>query len=366
MGCRHSSKTTESPVKIRPNENSVILTSKISLQRAEQIDYRIYDGFKSIKSKSSVSLKKSRQSLNSSISNPQLLTNSTLEQTLDGRGKNLIKRFEFDSPCLVLDVSPSHTLIVDDRQLRLIHMETMMLKTVPLPLDCLDIHDIAWSTQLDAFLLLTGEQMYRVTNENLQPTPIHQIQFILEGPRKSYMAVDGDDLLINRSFGSDLRRYSLSTLTFLPSPPIYLENEHICVTTIQLNSNKILALAISIGKRQMIDLVNFKTNQLLHRISLDINENLLYPIDLHNHGQWFAKICIPCQNIGHCLISSDGQLTRLKLFPNQDNFIRSLRMTLDNRWLLVARQHALEIYQPYTSLLPLVKDLVGFSSSSLK
>ena len=58
MGCRHSSATTESPVKIRPNEGPVVLTSKISLQRAEQIDYRIYDGLKSITSKSSVSLKK--------------------------------------------------------------------------------------------------------------------------------------------------------------------------------------------------------------------------------------------------------------------------------------------------------------------
>ena len=51
-----------------------------------------------------------------------------------------------------------------------------MMKSAPLPLDCLDIHEIAWANQLDAFLLLTGEQLYRVTVDSLQPTPIHQIQ----------------------------------------------------------------------------------------------------------------------------------------------------------------------------------------------
>lgn len=187
-----------------------------------------------------------------------------------------------------------------------------------------------------------------------------------EGHRKSYMAVDGDDLLINRSFGYDIRRYSLTNFSLAQSPRAYLESEHISVTTIRLNSKKILALAISVGERQMIDLVNLNTDRLIRRVTLDSKENLLYPIDLHNSGQWFAKTCIPCVNISHCLISSEGHVARLTLFPHQDNFIRSLRMSADNRWLLVGRQHALEIYQPYTSLLPLVKDLVGFSSLSLK
>ena len=180
------------------------------------------------------------------------------------------------------------------------------------------------------------------------------------------MAVDGEDLLINRSFGYDIRRYSLVNFSLAQSPRAYLETDHICVTTIQLNSKKILALAISIGDRQMIDLVNLNTDRLIRRITLDSNENLLYPIDLQNSGQWFAKTCVPCVNISHCLISSEGQVTRLNLFPHQDNFIRSLRMSADNRWLLVGRQHALELYHPYTSLLPLVTDLVGFSSLSLK
>jgi len=180
------------------------------------------------------------------------------------------------------------------------------------------------------------------------------------------MAVDGDDLLINRSFGYDIRRYSLSNFRLIQSPRTYLETQNTCVTTIRLNSNKILALAISIGKQQMIDLVNLNTDRLIHRIKFDSNENILYPIDLHNNGQWFTKTCIPCVNIGHCLISSEGQITRLKLFPNQDNFIRSLCITPDNRWLLVSRQHALELYQPCSSFLPLMKDLVDVSSISLK
>lgn len=165
-----------------------------------------------------------------------------------------------------------------------------------------------------------------------------------EGPRKSYMTVNGDDLLINRSFGTDLRHYSLSSFNTLPLPNVYKETTNLYITTIRLNSDKILALEISIGDKQMIDLVQLNTGQLLHRIKLDLNENILYPADLHSHGLWFAKTCIPYVNIGHCLISSNGEIIRLKLFSNQDNFIRSLRMTSDNRWLLIGRQHALELY----------------------
>jgi hypothetical protein len=180
------------------------------------------------------------------------------------------------------------------------------------------------------------------------------------------MAVDGDDLLINRSFGYDIRRYSLSKLCLVQSPRAYAESQNICVTTIRLNSNKILALAVSIGKQQIIDLVHLNTDRLIRRIHFDSSENILYPIDLHNNGQWFAKTCIPCVNIGHCIISSEGQIARLTLFPHQDNFVRSFRISPDNRWLLVSRQHALELYQPCTSLLPLVKDFVDISSISLK
>lgn len=181
------------------------------------------------------------------------------------------------------------------------------------------------------------------------------------------MAVDGDDLLINRSFGYDIRRYSLSNFCLIQSPRAYLETRNTCVTIIRLNSNKILALAISIGKKQMIDLVNLNTDQFLYRIKFDSDENILYPIDLHNNEQqWFAKTCLPSVDIGHCLISSNGQITRLTLFPNQDNFIRSLCMSPDYRWLVVVRQRALEIYQLCTSILPSIKDVANVNTVSWK
>jgi len=165
------------------------------------------------------------------------------------------------------------------------------------------------------------------------------------------MTVNGDDLLINRSFGYDLRRYSLSNFHFIQSSNVYKDNNDLCITTIRLNSNKILALAISIGEKQMIDLININTDQLIHRIKFDLNENILYPIDLHFNGLWFAKTCIPYVNIGHCLITSDGEIKRLKLFSNQDNFIRSFRLSYDNKWLLIGRQHALELYSLSNSIL---------------
>ncbi|CAF0837810.1 unnamed protein product [Rotaria sordida] len=340
MGCRHSSSPPESPIKLVQNGGPVILKSKISIQRTQVIDQRISNGMKT--SRLSISSKKICRSLSRLTVSFAALS---LEQTLDGHGKHLIKRFELDTPCLLLDVSRTHTLLVDGRKLRLINMETMNIETNILPIDCKDIQEIAWSSKLNTFLLLTTDQLYQTSCKHLHPIPIHQIQFIAEGPRKSYMAVDGDDLLINRSFGYDIRRYSLTNFNLVQSPRAYRESENICVTTIRLNSNKILALAISISKQQMIDLVNLNTDQLIHRINFNTGENILYPIDLHNHGQWFVKTCTPYVNIGHCLISLNGQITRLTLFPNQDNFIRSLCTSPDYRWLLVGRQHALELYQ---------------------
>ena len=158
------------------------------------------------------------------------------------------------------------------------------------------------------------------------------------------MTVNGTDLIINRSFGSDVRRYSLKTYEFLQSLCVYKGQKHICVTTIRLNSNKILALAISTQAKQMIDLVQLSTEQILHRIQLDANENLSYPVDLRLHGYWFAKTSIPNVDIGHCLITPDGQILRLQLFSHQDNFIRSLRINDERKWLVIGRQYALEVY----------------------
>ncbi|CAF1648475.1 unnamed protein product [Adineta ricciae] len=158
------------------------------------------------------------------------------------------------------------------------------------------------------------------------------------------MTVNGTDLIINRSFGSNVCRYSLKTYEFLQSLCVYKGQKSICVTTIRLNSNKILALAISIQAKQMIDLVQLSTEQILHRIQLDANENLSYPVDLHFHGYWFAKTSIPNVDIGHCLITPNGQILRLLLFSHQDNFIRSLRINNERKWLVVGRQYALELY----------------------
>lgn len=164
------------------------------------------------------------------------------------------------------------------------------------------------------------------------------------------MANDGNDLLINRSFGYNIRRYALSNFTLVQSPRAYTDNPNICITNIRLNSKKVLALAIAFGKKQFIDLVHLNTDRLISRIHLHSNENILYPIDLHEHGQWFAKTCIPNVSIGHCLVSSNGRITRLTLFPQQDNFIRTFCLSSDNRWLGIVRQHTLELYQPCTSL----------------
>ena len=158
------------------------------------------------------------------------------------------------------------------------------------------------------------------------------------------MTINGDDLLINRSFGKELNHHSLSNPRLVRTLRVYKEGSQICVTTIQLNSKKILALAVTMDEKQMIDFFHLNSKQFLRRIALDANEHLFYPIDVHSHGQWFAKSSIPCVNIGHCLISSDGQVIRLKLFSEQDNFIRSLKISDDQKWLLIGRQHALELY----------------------
>jgi hypothetical protein len=111
------------------------------------------------------------------LSPPSLpLTVLSLEQTLDGRGTSLIKRFELDTPCHLLDVSQKHILLLDGRQLHLINMETMNMETNILSLDYGNIEEIAWSSKLNVFLLLTTDQLYQTGTEHVHPTPIHQIQ----------------------------------------------------------------------------------------------------------------------------------------------------------------------------------------------
>ena len=76
----------------------------------------------------------------------------------------------------MFDVSRTHTLLLDGRQLHLINMETMNIKTSVLPLDCGDIQEITWSARLNAFLLLTTDRLYQTGTKHLRPIPIQQIQ----------------------------------------------------------------------------------------------------------------------------------------------------------------------------------------------
>lgn len=158
------------------------------------------------------------------------------------------------------------------------------------------------------------------------------------------MTIDGKDLLINRSFGRDLRQFSLTNFKFVRKIRLHDDRVDVRVTTIQLNSKKILAVTIDIDQQQMIDFFSLNADRWIRRISLGSNEHVFYPIDLHSNGLWFAKTLKPSVNIGHCLISSDGQINRLTLFSDQDNFIRSFKISPDQKHVLIARQYRLELY----------------------
>lgn len=181
MGCRHSSSPPPSPLKrSRRAIGPVMLKNRISIHRSQQIDYPTSSEIKtSTLSKSVTSIQKIRDhsSPHPSVSPPCIpLTASSLEQTLDHRGDHLIERFELNNACLLLDASRSHVLLLDGKQLRLINMETMSTQVSVLPLNCEHIEEIAWSTQLDAFLLLTTDQLYQTSTKHLHATPIPSIQ----------------------------------------------------------------------------------------------------------------------------------------------------------------------------------------------
>ena len=80
-----------------------------------------------------------------------------LEQILDGHGEQLIHRFEFNSACLLFDLSSTHILLLNHRQLHLININTMNVETSFVPIDHLDIQEIVWSSQLNRFLLFTTD-----------------------------------------------------------------------------------------------------------------------------------------------------------------------------------------------------------------
>jgi hypothetical protein len=99
-----------------------------------------------------------------------------LEQILDGHGKNLFKKFQFNSDCLLFDISLTHILLLNNKQLDLININTMNIETYFLSNNYFDIQEIVWSSQLNIFLILTTDQLYQTNIDQLQLKPIHQIQ----------------------------------------------------------------------------------------------------------------------------------------------------------------------------------------------
>jgi hypothetical protein len=144
MGCNHSSSPPNSPKQIKTKS----LKNKIFIQHSQ-------------KTKSSISLK---------------FSSFNIEQILDGHGKNLIKRLEFNSPCLLFDLSSTHILLLANQQLNLININTMNINTLILPNYNLDIQEIVWSGKLNSFLILTTDQLYQTDIEQLQLKSIQQIE----------------------------------------------------------------------------------------------------------------------------------------------------------------------------------------------
>lgn len=152
MGCRHSSSPPASPKLLMKNS---ALKKKILFPHSQRFHLQKHHH----SSKSSYAMK-----------------SFNLEHILDGHGQNLIKRFEFDSTCLLFDISPTHILLLNHRQLHLININSTNIETSILPIDHLDIQEIVWSNQLNHFLLLTTDQLYQTGVEQIQLKPILQIQ----------------------------------------------------------------------------------------------------------------------------------------------------------------------------------------------
>jgi len=154
MGCRHSSSPPSSPKLIIKNRG---LKTKIyhHHHHSKKFNHQKSNGIKS-----SISIK---SSLN-------------LEQILDGHGQNLLKRFQFDSDCILYDISLTHILLLNNKQLDLININTMNIERFFLSNNYFDIQEIVWSTQLNIFLILTTDQLYQTNVDQLQLKPIHQIQ----------------------------------------------------------------------------------------------------------------------------------------------------------------------------------------------
>jgi hypothetical protein len=148
MGCRHSSSPPSSPKLMMKKDG---LKKKIFHSHTQKLHYQKSNTIKPSKT-------------------------FNIEQILDGHGENLIKRFEFDSTCLIFDISSTHILLLNQRQLHLININTMNIETSFISIDQLDIQEIVWSIQLNCFVILTTDQLYQTGIERLELKPIHQIQ----------------------------------------------------------------------------------------------------------------------------------------------------------------------------------------------
>ena len=81
----------------------------------------------------------------------------------------------------------------------------MNIETIVLPLDCRELQEIAWSSKLNAFLLLTTDQLYQTSTKYLHPTPIRQIQVeefcqIFKKKRIFYFSSSMLKVLVNRTW----------------------------------------------------------------------------------------------------------------------------------------------------------------------
>lgn len=139
MGCRHSSSPPNSPKLLMKNEH---LKKKFRFQHKQK----------------------------------SILKSISLEHILDGSGRYLYEKLEFQSACLIYDLSSTHLLLYNQRQLHLIHLQTLNIQKEFLSNEFFDIQDIVWSIQLNAFLILTTNQLYQTGYERIDLKPIELIQ----------------------------------------------------------------------------------------------------------------------------------------------------------------------------------------------
>lgn len=150
MGCRHSSSPPNSPKLLIKNEH---LKKKFRFQHKQK----------------------------------SILKTISLEQILDGSARFLYEKLEFQSTCLIYDLSSTHLLLYNQRHLYLIHLQTLNIQQDFLSNDYFDVQTIVWSTQMNCFLVLTTNQLYQTGYERIDLKPIEQIQVEEEEEKEIYI-----------------------------------------------------------------------------------------------------------------------------------------------------------------------------------